>query len=132
MSMSLAMSPEAAATLVGCEGSHATAVCNTLFDEFGVVTINLVPLPSAVTLLSGHARPETLDWARRRILRTVQRSGSSLVTVVAHASCAGHPGTPDEQIEALDRALTQLREWLPDLDLVGLWVDECGEIDRLA
>ena len=68
----------------------------------------------------------------KRARQSCCRHGRGLVAVVAHAECTGCPGSPDELIDDLCDAVERISAAGPAVEAVGPWIDETGEVDRLA
>lgn len=109
-------------TAVNCmDGRTQVPVFEWLRKKHGADYVDMVTEPGPVRLL---AETDTAEAAsiRHRVEISVTKHGSRLVAVVAHDDCAGNPVAPSVQLEQLRRAVERIREWFPQVAVVGLWL----------
>jgi len=59
-----------------------------------------------------------------RVRISVEQHGSVGLAVTGHHDCAGNPAVDNAQIEQIKKAARYLKDWFPEVEIIGLWVDE--------
>jgi carbonic anhydrase len=62
---------------------------------------------------------------------SVESHGSRHVAVVAHHDCAGNPVSDNVQKRQVSTAVSRIRGRHPDVDVVGLWLNEHWIVERI-
>ena len=62
---------------------------------------------------------------------SIRRHGSRHIAVVAHHDCAGNPVPDKTQKDQVSTAVARISSAHPDLEVLGLWVDEHWIIARV-
>jgi carbonic anhydrase len=66
-----------------------------------------------------------------KIKISIYTHGSVGLAVVGHYDCAGHPGEYDLQAKHIKQSIAFIHSHFPDLDAVGLWVNEKWEVEEI-
>ena len=76
--------------------------------------------------------PAAQEHLRDEVQLSVERHGSTVVAVVAHHDCASNPGTREEHVTQLRRALEIVRSWGFSSTVEALWVNERWEVEAVG
>ena len=52
--------------------------------------------------------------------------------MTGHHDCAGNPVVDNEQIEQIKKAVRYLKDWFPEVDVIGLWVDKEFKVQEVV
>jgi hypothetical protein len=110
------------------DGRVQLPVINFLREHFGVAWVDAITEPGPIRMLADHENDPHLESIDERLMISVQKHDSVGVAVVGHHDCAGNPVGREEQAEQTRMAVRYLRGRLPDLPVIGLWVDESWEV----
>ena len=91
--------------------------------RFSVEHVDLVTdlAPSTVIIEGRDVR--AMASLMGRVAISVEMHGSQGIAVVAHPNCSGTPATDEEQQENVRRAAEYVSNQIPELDIVGVWID---------
>jgi carbonic anhydrase len=67
-----------------------------------------------------------------RVRISVEKHGSTRLAVTGHHDCAGNPVGENEQIEQIKKAARYLKDRFPEVDIIGLWVDEGFNVQEIV
>ena len=120
-------------TAVNCiDGRVQLPVIHYLQEQFDVLYVDLITEPGPVRSLAGPADSATKQSIVRRAAISIETHDSRLVAVVAHVDCAGNPTSDQKQLRQLARSAEYLAESLPDVSVLGLWVDDRGAVSKVC
>lgn len=120
-------------TAINCmDGRTQLPVIDWLKLTFKADYVDSVTEPGPVKELADlpQGRPACSMLARTAI--SVERHGSRQVAVIAHHDCAGNPEPKSVQLEQLRRAVETVRGWRFEAEVVGLWVNENWQVERVV
>jgi hypothetical protein len=119
-------------TTINCmDGRTQLPVIEYLMKRCNVEYVDSVTEAGPVRWLAEHQdSPETAAILRRVRIST-EKHGSRVVALVTHHDCAGNPVPKDRQMKQLEVALSFLRDKLPDIEVVGLWVTDSWQVQEV-
>ena len=118
-------------TVINCiDGRIQLPVIAFLQNRFGVAYVDVVTEAGPVAVLA--LRPESGDAKSifRRVEISIQAHLSKGIAIVAHHDCAGNPIPDSEQRQQLQTCLELLSKRYPQLEVVGLWLDEYWKVQK--
>ncbi len=112
------------------DGRVQLPVIRYLQENLGVRYVDSVTEPGPVRMLAERDDAAAVDSIMRRVAISTSAHNSSVVAVVvvAHHDCAGNPADEATQREQLSRALDFVSLSLPDVLVLGLWVDDAWSV----
>lgn len=120
-------------TAVNCiDGRTQLVVIDYLQQRFDVAYVDMVTEAAPVAILAEGPDSREAESIFRRVAVSRKAHGSMAIAVVAHADCAGNPVPDAAQREQLTAAVETLRQELPEMTAVGLWVDLEGEVHEVC
>lgn len=120
------------ATAVNCmDGRVQRPVLDYFREKLQLSYVDMITLPGPSKVLSEGKEEEMLKMVLRGVKLSVERHGSRKVALCGHFDCAGNPAKKSVQIEQIERGLRTLKEWVPEVEVVGLWVNEAWEVEAL-
>lgn len=112
-------------TVISCiDGRVQLPVITYLQKRFGVDYVDNVTEAGPVGVLSISPESEIALSIFRRIEKSIQAHASKGIALVAHHDCAGNPISDSEQIQQIQKCLITLSYRYPQLEVIGLWLDQ--------
>ncbi len=120
-------------TVVNCiDGRVQMPVNEFLRKRFGVDYIDTVTAAGANRSLAEVRDVGDTEAFLRRITTSVEKHGSNQLAIVGHHDCAGNPVPKDEQNEYTRSAIDLVKQHFPDLEIIGLWVNENWQVEEIG
>ncbi|MBD3234956.1 MAG: hypothetical protein GF315_14635 [candidate division Zixibacteria bacterium] len=109
------------------DGRTQLPVYKYLSEKYGLDYVDMITEPGADRALTqgSHALLESL---KAKASVSVNGHGSNIIAVVGHHDCAGYPVSKDEHIAQTKVAVNVVRGWGFPAEVIGLWVDENGQV----
>ena len=111
-------------TAINCmDGRVQLQVIGFLQNRFKAKFVDCITEPGPVRIF---ARTTDLTVLNSIIIRTdisVQQHGSGGIAICAHPDCTGNPVDDEVQKAQLKRSVIFLKETYPNVDIIGLWID---------
>lgn len=118
-------------TVLQCmDGRPHRKVADYLTTSFGVRHLDSITTAGTVRHLVEET--EQTRTLLSNLAISLDRHGSGQVAVVAHHDCAGNPVPDMTQKNQVARAMTHLGELYPDVEVVGLWLNEHWIVERVG
>ena len=113
------------ATAINCmDGRVQLPVIEYLQKRFNVQYVDSITEPGPNLILAKQAKSELVESILDRVRLSVEDHRSKGIAVVGHYDCAGNPTSKEEQITHISDAIKLVRQYYPDIEIIGLWVDE--------
>lgn len=106
------------------DGRAQDAVKNYIKEKYGVDFVDVVTEPGPCRILAEHSDMPVVEDMKKRLAISVERHGSKVVALAAHAECAGDPCSKEEQLEHLREAKKMIESFGFDIPVILLWVGE--------
>lgn len=115
-------------TAVLCiDGRYRRCLVDWLTDRYGADYVDLITEPGPDRILGEHPLSEEAISVRRRVDVSLSAHASQTIAMVGHDDCAGNPVAPHIHRAQVQRSAAVLREWYPEILVVGIFVDAtCG------
>jgi hypothetical protein len=119
-------------TAVSCmDGRVHLPVIRYLQTRFGVEYVDLITEPGPNRILATRSDDALVESVLSRLGISVSRHESVGVAVVGHHDCAGNPEPKVRQLAHIDDSVAFLRECYPEMEVIGLWVDETWTVSEV-
>ena len=96
--------------------------------QYQVDYVDTITEPGPCKILADQHDEQLVKSILSRVEISVIRHGAMLVAVSGHHDCAGNPTEDRVQKEQIAFAVKHLRKLYPDIEIVGLWVDENWQV----
>lgn len=117
-------------TVLNCiDGRVQADAAAYLAATFGVRYVDAITAPGMVQHLVAQTGRTGQVLADLQV--SMENHDSHQVGVVAHSDCAGNPVSDKMQKSQVTEAMNRLGSHLPDIEIVGLWVDSRHIVERL-
>jgi len=112
-------------TVISCiDGRVQLPVITYLQKRFSVDYVDNVTEAGPVGVLSSNPESEFAMSIFRLVEISIQAHASKSIAMVAHHDCAGNPISDSEQIQQIQKCLIILSYRYPQLEVIGVWVDQ--------
>lgn len=111
------------------DGRPQRKVADYLTTSFGVRHLDTITTAGLVR----HIAEETdqTDTLLDNLEVSVDKHGSHQIAVVAHHDCAGNPVSDKQQRQQVASAVSRIREFYPEAEVVGLWLNENWIVEKV-
>lgn len=119
-------------TAVNCmDGRVQRPVFDWLKEQYGVDYVDMVTEagPNKV-LLEGSS--DQIQSVRSKIEVSLNAHGSKVIAIAGHHDCAGNPVPKDVKWEQTRESVQRLKSWYGDVEVIGLWVNENWEVEKVV
>ncbi len=112
-------------TAINCmDGRVQLPVISFLAERFNARYVDVISEPGPNLILAEQTDPNIVESIIYRLAISVNRHHSQGIAIVGHYDCAGNAAGKTEQISHLRAAITVLSKHYPEIEIIGLWVDE--------
>jgi hypothetical protein len=124
-------SPPAFGAALACiDGRTHEPLVAWIRAHHGVDHVDLVTQPGVDAVLEA-CSPGGCAELRDRVRVSVDAHRAAVIAVVGHDDCAANPVSPEEHRSQVLAAVEGVRRWDLGPEVVGLWVDREGRVERL-
>ena len=95
---------------------------------FNVKFVDTITEAGPIRILAAQQEMRLVQSIMDRVRTSVNVHNSEGIAVVGHYDCAGNPVTREEQIKQIDKSITYIKKHYPHVPVIGLWVDENGQV----
>ena len=119
-------------TAINCiDGRVQAPVTEWVRARFGVQYVDTVTAPGPDGVLT-QGDPQAIALIRDYVRVSQEAHHSGVLAVAGHFGCAGYPVPPDEHIKAIRAAAAIVASWGQPMRVLGLWVNEGGQIEVVS
>jgi hypothetical protein len=119
------------ATAINCmDGRVQIPVTDWLKDVSRADYVDMITEPGADKLLA-EGSLSARESLRQKVLISVNVHGSRVVAVAGHHDCAGNPVSRDTHLNQIRKGMANITTWNLDVEVIGLWVNEQWEVERI-
>jgi carbonic anhydrase len=112
-------------TTINCmDGRVQLPVIQYLREKYNVDYVDSITEPGPNRILAEKNDDFTIESIRKRVAISVEKHGSSLISIIGHFDCAGNPVDKKAQLKQLNEAVKTIKSWNSGVDIIKLWVDE--------
>jgi Putative carbonic anhydrase len=120
------------ATAINCmDGRVQMPIIDWLKKQYGVDYVDMVTEPGPERVLAEGKDRRGIQSIRKRLEISVARHNSRLTAIVCHHGCAGNPTDKETQLKQLYIAGKTVASWNLGVRIVGLWIDDRWEVQKV-
>lgn len=120
-------------SLINCmDGRVQLPVIRYLQDRYQVKFVDVITEAGPNLILAEQRDTTRLDSIFSRISISIENHGSEGIAVAGHHDCAGNPAPEAMQISHIRQAVGFLRQHYPEMEMIGLWVDDNWKVNEVA
>jgi hypothetical protein len=118
-------------TAINCiDGRTQEVVIDHMKKSYGIDGVDMVTFPGADGIFSGENSGEIV-LIRRAVSISVEKHGSRIISVVGHHDCAGNPGDREHHYMHIQKAVREVSSWNFPAQVVGLYVNDKRQIEKV-
>ncbi len=120
-------------TAVNCiDGRIQLPVIEYLQKRFNAEYVDCITEAGPNLILSERKETQRVEAILQGVQISVKKHNSVGISVAGHHDCAGYPAPKDEQIAHTKEAVESLKERYPNMEIIGLWVDESWKVSEVG
>jgi carbonic anhydrase len=121
------------AAVVNCmDGRVQEPVNDYIKSNYQIDYVDVVTEPGPNKILADNANEAIISSIKKRLDISVNCHKANLIAIAGHYDCAGNPSDKEKQIEHVNKAIELLKNWEYDLEIIGLWVNERWEVEKIS
>ena len=97
----------------------------------GTEYVDMITEPGADGALAIQEEEKTAH-IYRRLQTAVAAHNPGIVAVCGHFDCVGNPVSNEEHIENIMRSADLVAQWIPEIRVVGLFINEFGAVEPIC
>ena len=113
------------------DGRVQMPVIQYLVRRFQADYVDTITEPGPNAILAERTNLGVVESIERRLAISVGKHKSVGIAVVGHWNCAGNPADQARQARQTLEAVRYLRERIPGVPVIGLWVNEAWEVSEI-
>lgn len=119
-------------TAVNCmDGRVQLPVIEWLKRKYRADYVDMVTEPGPIKILTEKRFSLEATLIKSKLEISVKKHGSKLIAIVGHFDCAGDPVDKEVQLGQIKGAMETIVSWGLNAKLIGLWVDEHGQVQKV-
>ncbi len=124
--------PNKFAAAINCmDGRVQEPVIRYLVKTLSVKYVDMVTEPGPDKLLSENRKKAVIRELKRKARISCDKHGSRVLAVVGHHDCASNPAGAKKHQQQVKQALETVRRWKLPVEVIGLWVNGQGKVERV-
>lgn len=119
-------------TAINCiDGRIQEIVIDHMKKNYHIDGVDMVTFPGVDGIFSGKRSEEIIALIKRAVSISIEKHGSHIIAVVGHHDCAGNPGDKEHHNLDIQKAMHEVSSWNFQAQVVGLYVNEKREIEKV-
>ncbi|CDI05116.1 carbonic anhydrase [Candidatus Nitrosotenuis uzonensis] len=116
-------------TSISCmDGRIQLPIIHWLQEKYNVDFVDTITEPGVDKLFSNSTKMEEI---KAKVSISVNKHGSKLILVSGHHDCAGNPVSKNEHVNHIKNTVKIVESWKLPVQVIGAWVNDDWEIERL-
>lgn len=120
-------------TAINCiDGRTQEVVINHMKKTYNIDGVDMVTFPGVDGIFSSQMRSEeVITPIRKAVSISIEKHGSRIIAVVGHHDCAGNPGDREHHYMHIQKAIREVSLWNFPAQVIGLYVNDKREIEKV-
>lgn len=120
------------ATVINCmDGRVQKPVTEYLLKKFDVKYIDVITEPGPNLILAEQKNKDLLNSIANRLEISIKKHHSNNIAIVGHHDCAGNPTSKENQLIHLSESIKKLKSAYPNVNVIGLWVNDAWGVEEI-
>jgi carbonic anhydrase len=102
-----------------------------LKDNLKVDYVDVITEPGMDKLMA-EGSLSAREAIRQKVMISVNVHDSHAIAVVGHDDCAGNPVSQEAHLKQIRRGVDAVKTWVRGIEVLGLWVNENWEVEKVA
>ena len=113
------------------DGRVQLPVIEYLQKRFDAEYVDSITEPGPNLILATQSNNALVESIFNRLKISIEKHASVGIAVAGHYDCAGNPATEKEQTEHTLDAIKCIKLRFPDIEIIGLWVNENWKVSEI-
>ena len=113
------------------DGRIQKPISKYLKENYGVEYVDVITEPGACRVIAEGQDKNLIASLVNKAKISVECHGSKIIAVSGHYDCAANPFDEKGQVDQTRKAIACLKEFIKDIEFVGLWVDENWKVNKV-
>ncbi|MCX8063362.1 MAG: hypothetical protein N3D16_12335 [Anaerolineales bacterium] len=119
-------------TVISCiDGRIQLPVNRYVQERFGAEYVDTITEAGVNRVIAEQSSSTILESVLHKLSISITAHRSCGIAVVGHYDCAGNPNPPEIQARHILQSVEYLREVYPEMEVIGLWVDENWQVHEI-
>ncbi|MCG8339179.1 MAG: hypothetical protein MJE63_32105 [Proteobacteria bacterium] len=120
-------------TVINCmDGRTQLPVNQHLKEKFKAEYVDTITEPGPNRILAEQTAQHKLESIFQRLEISIKKHHSVGLAIVGHHDCAGNPTTREEQEKHIRKSIDFLKGKYPEIEVLGLWVDDTWQVHEVG
>ena len=103
-----------------------------LKQTYGITYVDTITEPGPCKIIAENKNKTLIDSILDRVNISVNKHGSRLMAISGHHDCAGNPCAEETQKEQTRQSVEYLKIQYPEVDIIGLWIDNEWTVGKIC
>jgi len=113
------------------DGRIQEPIVNFLKEHYPIKYVDTITEAGPCKILAGNSNEILVKSIIDRIVISTGHHKSTLIAISGHHDCAGNPCDKEAQIIQVKQSVQFLKDIYPDVEIIGLWVDNEWKVNRV-
>ncbi len=119
-------------TAINCiDGRTQEVAIDHMKQNYDIDGVDMVTFPGADGIFSGE-HLEEIALIKRAVSISIEKHGSRVIAIIGHHDCAGNPGDREHHYVHIQKAVHEVSSWNFPAQVVGLYVNDKREIEKVG
>ena len=119
-------------TSIHCmDGRVQEPIMKFLKENHGVEYVDTITEAGPCKILAESRKEILVNSIIERVALSIRRHKSKLIAISGHHDCAGNPCDRETQEAQIHQSVELLRNIHPDVEVVGLWIDDTWKVNSV-
>lgn len=119
-------------TSIHCiDGRIQEPIIKYLKDNYSVAYVDTITEPGPCKILAENKDNITINSIMQRAKISIDKHDSKLIAISGHYDCAANPCNEETQRRQIEQSIKFLRSRYPDVDIIGLWIDDNWQVNEV-
>lgn len=120
------------AAAINCmDGRVQIPVIGWIKTKFAVDYVDVITEPAPNRVIAENKEKPIIDSIKRRVEISIGKHNSKIIVITAHHDCAGNPVDKDKQFDQILSSIKIIESWNFNVPVIGLWINENWEVERV-
>ncbi|MBM7614930.1 carbonic anhydrase [Alkaliphilus hydrothermalis] len=120
-------------TSINCmDGRTQEPIITYLKTEYGADYVDMITEPGPNKILAENTNTVLIESIKTRVEVSTGKHDSKVIAIVGHYDCGGNPADEATQKDQINASVTNVKSWYPEVDVIGVWVDEAWKVNRVV
>ncbi len=118
------------ATSISCMDGRIQIPVNTWIKKNYLVDfVDTITAPGVEKKISESTNVEQI---KSMIEISIYKHKSNVIVISGHHDCAGNPVSKEEQVSQISKGIQNIKSWNYDAQVIGIWINDNWEVEKIS